>query len=220
MEFDISNVYTAVNADELCKGDLVFVSDTLQELKTLVEFNDKADLKEIHFIRAEDKHNRFYVGDDDYGGKYILAYLVCPARNAEAYKVWSEGKAVERRICEGKEESLWLLQKPERNIIDDWCLHTFRVAMQEEPSISSYRQYKSVEELVSDFKERFDTHTPAYAMPLIWLQNKRGVTKKKKLITAFNEGDNFVYLDGEIYDLNYLFKDYTFLDGTPCGVEQ
>lgn len=37
MEFDKSKVYTALNADELKEGDIVFVSDYISSLKKEVE---------------------------------------------------------------------------------------------------------------------------------------------------------------------------------------
>lgn len=214
MEFDKSNVYTAVNADVLGNGDIVCVADTLSELKSDVQ---NEEVTTLELVLADDNEYRFAAGN---GLDYILAYLVCPAHNVEAYKAWSEGKAVERRLCDDK-ESLWVIRYPDRDIIDDWTSHTYRVHQEpEEKPESKYRPYKSVDELVSDFKERFSKYTPAYAMTLIWVKKERGGIKRERLITAFEEIENLVSIDGEIYDLEYLYKDYTFLDGSPCGVQE
>lgn len=77
---------------------------------------------------------------------------------------------------------------------------------------------EEVLELVSDFKERFDTHTPAYAMPLMWVRKKD--VDKTYLITGFcsTEEGKFVSIGIVYTSLGVLFEDYTFLDGSPCGV--
>ena len=210
MDFDVSKVYTAVNADELHKGDLVFGADTLQWLKTVVKNAEEKYPEVITGILTEDNEYRFTLSGER---NYQLAYFVCRADNAEAYKAWREGKAVERQIDTGwtDADSDELEENP-----DCWLFQNFRVKQTSTQS----RPYKDVGELVSDFKKRFDTHTPAYAMPLIWVKKECAAVAKKKLITAFNEEANLVSVDGEIYDMDGLYKDYIFLDGTPCGVKE
>ena len=211
MDFDVSKVYTAVNADELHKGDLVYGADTLCWLKNVVKRAGKKEPGVITAILTEDNEYRFTVSGES---NYQLAYFVCTANNAEAYKAWRYGEAVERQTDEGWED----VDSDELEADSDcWLFQNFRVKQ----SSTHYRPYKSVKELVSDFKQRFDTHTPAYAMPLVWVKKERGAVKKTKLITAFNERENLVSLDGgEVYDMDGLYKDYTFLDGSPCGVQE
>ncbi len=220
MNFDKRKVYTAVNADELHEGDLVFATDILSWLRTEVEGAEKEyDPMPIAAIKSEEAECRFSfsVGEAD-TVDYALVYLVCPARNAEAYRAWQQGKAVEMQLSS---DDCWTSVVPDfpKTMNDFWFRNNVRVK-QKKPPAPSYRPYESVSELVSDFKKRFDTHTPKYAMPLIWVK-KRGNSKKTKLITAFNERENLVYLDGgEVYDMDGLYKDYIFLDGTPCGVKE
>lgn len=70
MEFDVSRVYTAVNADELKVGSKVIVADTLAELKTKVE----ADANPVPLLGIE-PDTRLY--------RFISIY----PRNALAYLV-------------------------------------------------------------------------------------------------------------------------------------
>lgn len=70
MEFDVSRVYTAVNADELKVGSKVIVADTLADLEAKVE--QGAELEILLGIEPDDRSYRFianYV-------RSALAYLV------------------------------------------------------------------------------------------------------------------------------------------------
>lgn len=119
MEFDISNMYTKENADELHKGDIVCVADTSLRLKEAVE---KEELAVIDFIGHKAIHNfRFFAPRC-----YSLAYLVCPARNAEAYWGYQQGKAVEIQI---EPNGLWhtVTDDEIQSTKDFWCHHAIRV---------------------------------------------------------------------------------------------
>ena len=69
LSFDLSKVYTSVNADELHEGDVVCVADSLSLLKINVRNNTVA---QIISIESEDSCFRFDVGV----GRFNLAYLV------------------------------------------------------------------------------------------------------------------------------------------------
>lgn len=70
MEFDLSRVYTAVNADELKVGSKVFVADSLKDLRDIVERD--ATAVTIKSIEPDDKLYRF--GTDR--NVYALAYFI------------------------------------------------------------------------------------------------------------------------------------------------
>ena len=56
-------------------------------------------------------------------------------------------------------------------------------------------------------------------MPLIWV--KRKSANCTMLITAFNDDTSIaVSVDIVTYTLAGLLEEFTFLDGTPCGVEE
>ena len=76
MEFDVSRVYTAVNADELKIGNRIIVADNLMYLKSFVEDNRKANT--LMDILNDSTLYRFQVIGDNthYANDYALAYLV------------------------------------------------------------------------------------------------------------------------------------------------
>lgn len=69
MEFDVSRVYTAVNADELKVGSKVLVADNLEELRTKVELDAKAEV--LLGIEPDNRLYRFRV----HYARSALAYL-------------------------------------------------------------------------------------------------------------------------------------------------
>lgn len=70
MKFDVSRVYTAVNADELKVGSKVFVADNLEELRTKVELDAKAEV-----LLGIEPNNRLYRFRVHYA-RSALAYLI------------------------------------------------------------------------------------------------------------------------------------------------
>lgn len=80
MEFDKSRCYSALNADELHKGDKVIVADTMSELKIYVEVN--AGTLEIERIEDDNCINRFTTTNmNSWRVHFPLAYLVERAEN-------------------------------------------------------------------------------------------------------------------------------------------
>ena len=70
MDFDMSRVYTAVNADQLKPGSKVFVADGLGALKLKVKDGDCP--KVLLEVLDEDYMSRFDIGLET----YVLAYLI------------------------------------------------------------------------------------------------------------------------------------------------
>lgn len=101
-------------------------------------------------------------------------------------------------------------------LYDEYCL----AYLVERAKEKKYRPYESIDEFVSDFIKRFNTHCPNYAMPLIWVRRKAGRTILN--IDAFYN-DAFckdaIYVGSSWKEMTDLFEDYTFLDGSPCGKE-
>ena len=96
----------------------------------------------------------------------------------------------------------------------------------EEPKEKKFRPYKNTDEMVEDFKKRYNSYggwsgknNPMYS-PLIWI--KKGTVKNSYLITRFSEKKVTFILECSIYSmpLYALFEDYTYLDGSPCGIEE
>lgn len=85
----------------------------------------------------------------------------------------------------------------------------------DEPEERKFRPHKDTDEMIEDFKKRFNVEVPAYSMPLIWVKNAAGA---KKLIATF--GDDFVVIGGTSHTMEALLESYTYLDGSFCGVEE
>lgn len=99
---------------------------------------------------------------------------------------------------------------------DEYCL----AYLVERAKEKKYRPYESIDEFVSDFIKRFNTHCPNYAMPLIWVRSK--ATRTILNIDAFyNDAicKDDIYVGSSWKEMTDLFEDYTFLDGSPCGKE-
>lgn len=86
----------------------------------------------------------------------------------------------------------------------------------EEPEEEKYRPYENTDEMVEDFKERFNTNGSSYAEPLIWVKRKGDVVEQQ-LITGFYEKN--VFVEDYAKPLKELFEDFTYLDGSPCGMK-
>lgn len=89
----------------------------------------------------------------------------------------------------------------------------------EEPREKKLRPYKNMDEMVEDFKERFNVNVPPYEMPLILLKTKGA--DKKYLIVNFASALTICH-NVEVYTpaLEDLVEGYTYLDGSPCGIEE
>lgn len=89
----------------------------------------------------------------------------------------------------------------------------------EEPEEKKFRPYKDTDEMIEDFKKRFNVNVPPYAMPLIWIKTKGA--DKKYLIVRFASALT-ISLNVEVYTptLEDLAEGYTYLDGSPCGIEE
>ena len=107
---------------------------------------------------------------------------------------------------------------------DKYCYGLFYLV--EEPKEKKFRPYKDTDEMIEDFKRRYSSYggwsgkdNPMYN-PMIWVKAK-GAEKNKYLITRFHENTNVTMNFGrDVYtaSLPVLLDDYTYLDGTPCGI--
>lgn len=89
----------------------------------------------------------------------------------------------------------------------------------EEPKEKELRPYKDVDEMVEDFKKRFNVCVQPYEMPLIWIKIKD--TDKKYLVVRFASAVTICH-NVEVYTITFedLAEGYTYLDGSPCGIEE
>ena len=79
-----------------------------------------------------------------------------------------------------------------------------------------WRPYKDTDEMINDYKKRFNVDCPEHELPLIWVKDRPSGTKN--LVTAYS--DEIVCLSTASYKLPKLFDYCIYLDGTPCGMEE
>lgn len=126
-----------------------------------------------------------------------------------------EAIEVLKAYCEGKE-----LEVADKNI-GNWgdvlaiepCFNfdsfDYRIKPTEE-----YRPYKDCDEMIADYKARFNTNCSSYAMPLIWVKHKK--SNCRYLIHTYAE--NEVYINNDRYTLEELFEYFEYLNGSKIGV--
>lgn len=233
MIFDKTRVYSSVNADELSKGDIVYIADTLGRLKGFTDSDSDNNfyVKDVEDISSESNESRIgVIGMDGKIFYFNLAYLICPSYNAEAYKAWHEGNKIEIEYAEldENETSVWRLFENED---PNWCKFHYRPAPKEitksvhqlVDNTKEYRPFNSIDELTAEFKKRFRTQTPSYALPLIWVKPSKKGNNERYLITRYidnEENGQLVKIGDKYYGLCVLFAGFQFLDGSTCGVEK
>lgn len=79
-----------------------------------------------------------------------------------------------------------------------------------------FRPYKDTDEMIADYKKRFSVDCPEYEIPSIWVKNKSSLLRSQ--ITDFNT--DYIWLSNIQVFFRSLFDDYTYLDGSPCGMEE
>lgn len=166
MEFDRSRVFTALNADELKAGDIVFATDSIAELKDMVENGNATGSRKIERIGSAEEAYRFHVKCSGHTLCYNCAYLVKRA-----------------------EEKKW-------------------------------RPYKDCDEMVLDFCRRFVTRElDRVEIPSIWVMSKS--KSRWSFVSDLDFSSKTVSIGHDRRcSLTFLFENYTWLDSSPCGVQE
>ena len=99
-----------------------------------------------------------------------------------------------------------------------------------EPLEKKFRPYSNPEEMIEDFKRRYNAYggwsgkdNPMYN-PMIWVKSK--TTGFRHLVTDYGCGDDgpcnksCIWIGSFSLVFKELFDKYTYLDGTPCGIEE
>lgn len=233
MEFDKSRVFTALNADELKRGDKVFVADQLSVLKQRVQEGKKNSAIVLQKINGEDWGRRFGLTMSD----FALAYLVERAENCtncdttcmacikpdktfrcEDYSPKTEKKA-EKKNCYNCRLTYTRNGVMRCMMNDQRCNNPEVACYHHEPKTEKHcRPFKDTDELIGAWKNKMWGGFNKNTMPLIWVRSKFNKDHKGVLIN--NYFGEYVELGKVQCFLSRLFDEYTFLDGTICGVEE
>jgi len=121
----------------------------------------------------------------------------------EVMQAYKEGKKIQ---CKPKAGNLWC---DEVDPLWNFFVSDYRV----KPD-SKYRPYKDTEEMIADWKKRFNKTTATYSMPLIWVTNH----KVNSVITDYAK--YAVMVSGTFQSLETLYEECIYLDGSPCGKKE
>lgn len=100
-----------------------------------------------------------------------------------------------------------------------------------EPEENKFRPYSNPDEMIEDFKKRYNSYggwsgkeNPMYS-PLIWIKSKD--TGFRHLVTDYGDNDNCshcnkicIWIGTLPINFKELYENYTYLDGTPCGIKE
>ena len=132
-------------------------------------------------------------------------------------KAWEDGKTIQFLSRQQQQTGGWIYVwydcvGPNEPL---WDVHLeYRV----KPEEKQYRPYDNSAEMIADFIDRFKVNCPEYCEPLIWVKSKK--TGYRHLITTFYGSTVMLNTDSPVCcSLWQLYEFYTYLDGSPCGME-
>jgi len=129
----------------------------------------------------------------------------------EVMKAYAEGKKIQ--VCYDK-KSKWSDWEESFEPAWEWGLNFYRVKPGEK-----YRPYKNTDEMVEDFRKKVGMGFPKLFLPSIWIKRKDN-SDFASLITEFGYSCVWHSVIQEGVSLKVLFQDYTYLDGSPCGIKE
>jgi hypothetical protein len=88
----------------------------------------------------------------------------------------------------------------------------------EQKAEKKYRPFKDTDELIKTWIAKRMITYPDLCLPHIWVRRKKA-NSKGQLITEFGD-ELHVSMGKEGYNMTDLFVYFTFLDDSPCGVEE
>ena len=88
-----------------------------------------------------------------------------------------------------------------------------------ERAAENWRPYKDVNELITAWQKKTGITARPNTMPLIWVKYKNPPNEVVN-ITGVDNLNNEIYLIDLWKSLRTLFDNFTFLDGTPCGIKE
>ena len=148
-----------------------------------------------------------YINDPDYEFKIDDDF----AELREAYK---QGKIIQYLSSDGKWKDCEI---PLFNSNTDYRVKPEEKKVQAFLSTSDlYRPFKDTDELIAYWEKHYGNgNRPEHTMPLIWIKGKD--TGNVYLINGYEES-KCVYISADWwFDMEELFEQFKFLDGTCCG---
>lgn len=196
--------------DEL-EGKKGFVHENIANLRKVINSSQAGILTTVRKSSEDD----IFVSNTNNRRYYFFYY----DPNLEIKKAYLEGKQIQ---FYGELSGEWI--DCEADCIDNHLTYfddDYAYRIKPESEEKKYRSFKDCRELAEFWRVNYSEHNaPKGTMPLIWVKSKEHGTGS--LITAFdNDTEKFascIFIQDVWVDMSELFEEYTFLDGSPCGV--
>lgn len=199
-------------ADKL-EGKEGFFSDSIAYLITSVENNT---IEHKGYARRSCVNDTYQFNNAPTGNSYQFFYY------DPFYKIkceWKEGKQIQSRSKIDRDAE-W-----EDDDYPDWNNHCMEFRVRPEGFVpkKKWRPFKDIQELKHTWlHKRYNLMAILNPLeePEIWVRSKSNTTSTY-LITHFCGNVGVVHIYSTLdTSLEQLYEDFTFLDGTPCGVEE
>ena len=194
------------------------------------------------------REDRWESVQKDYGAKTklfigseseVLEWFKAREKFAEVIKAWEDGKQIQV-TPKGTDKWIDLHFEPTWDLRDEYRVkpeEEMKEKKDEKPecpceddtdskacvgcdksSKKEYKPYETVHEFIQDYQDRFPTTNPrpCYTLPFIWLRNKNK-KDERELVYCFR--NLVIKMDNTYWDMNDLFNQWEYLDGSPCGME-
>lgn len=126
----------------------------------------------------------------------------------EVMKAYTEGKHIEFRATKNDH---W------HEAVPRWDWNNYEYRVKPEKKEPTYRPYKDVNEMLEDINKR-RVAIQHLVLGGFWLNHKnRGLMMP---INGIDKSDNKILLGDNWYRFNEALLNYTYLDGTPFGVQE
>lgn len=193
--------------DDGLKGKEGFIAPTIRLIIDCVENNVRTN----HWQKLEESHNTDFPFHSTTGIDYGFVYY------DPLYDIkwaWKQGKQIQTR---------WKDSSMDWKNVDSpqWTLSEWEYRVKPE---KKWRPFKDIQELKNVWYKRVIDRRPIlFIEPVIWVRSKAHPVCTRMLTGFLDESSGeapVVAIDSVWNHLDDLFKQWEFLDGTPCGVEE
>lgn len=224
-------IYTSVDPESYLIGTYGYFADAPERLEDECKSEPVGNLKKLVEIRPRCEPFRYRRGTP-LGTSYALYLPACIEKNKAAYIAWMHGKQVSAiknnvrytytkggvtepdflnsEVMIAEEEKLVEREYVPFKTIDEFI----EASGQRRDSTRRSESYDEVDNIIA----RAESNKGKGRRPFIWLRLMD--TGVDKLVTGYSSHTNCVIIDGGTYDMVDLFRNWTFLDGSPCGKER
>lgn len=141
-------------------------------------------------------------------------YADCPKVLEE--RVNSDNKAYYNTLVEIAPTSEVYRFKPGASFSSEYALFY----LVEEPEKKKLQPYRDTDEMIEHFNNHFNILPLNHRPPVMWVKSKTG--DRTYLITRFTKDTVTLCYEENVFTfrLDTLAKDFTWFDGSPCGVKE